>query len=196
MKTFRFICFRVARRSPFTAINRVLNPNWRPKSTNIGESVLHASGKEPSCFRLCDGAFFVLVLTLFSAAPAQSATFALGTTALLQGPTAGTNSVVLAASPATAAWTASTNASWLHLTPAKQSGSGSTNVIFKYDENGDGTDDASDGRYQLRSLGQPFGVGSRLAGSRQRLRQRWRAPLHLLVGWVQPHGGNQYCRFD
>src|ERR1035438_7121671 len=61
--------------------------------------------------------------------------FALGTTSLLEGPTAGSNSVVLAATPATATWTASTNATWLHLTAANQSGTGSTNVIFRYDPN-------------------------------------------------------------
>jgi len=61
--------------------------------------------------------------------------FSLGTTNLLEGPGAGSDSVVLAASPSTAAWTASTNASWLHLSVANQSGVGSTNVVFSFDAN-------------------------------------------------------------
>jgi hypothetical protein len=57
----------------------------------------------------------------------------LGTTAALEGPAAGADSVVLS-SPA-GAWTAKTNASWLHLSAANQSGAGSTNVIFSFDAN-------------------------------------------------------------
>ena len=58
---------------------------------------------------------------------------------LLVGPTAGTNSVVLAVTPATGTWTAITNAPWLHLTVANQSGTGSTNVVFSYDANSSAT---------------------------------------------------------
>jgi DNA-binding beta-propeller fold protein YncE len=79
--------------------------------------------------------FLALLWLAFSPAPAQAATYALGTTALLEGPTAGTDSIVLAVSPETAAWTATPNDTWLHLTPANQSGTGSTNVIFNYDAN-------------------------------------------------------------
>jgi sugar lactone lactonase YvrE len=110
-------------------------PNWTLMNTNIDETVGHARAKHRSCLLFCGGVFFALVLALFSAAPAQAATFALGTTSLLVGPTAGTNSVVLAATPATATWTASTNATWLHLSAANQSGTGSTNVIFGWDPN-------------------------------------------------------------
>ena len=65
----------------------------------------------------------------------EANTFALGTTALVEAPDAGTDSVVLAVSPATATWTATTNALWLHLNVANQSGTGSTNVVFSYDAN-------------------------------------------------------------
>ena len=51
---------------------------------------------------------------------------------LLEGPTAGSDSVVLAASNS---WTATANDSWLHLSAANQSGTGSANVIFTFDAN-------------------------------------------------------------
>jgi len=44
----------------------------------------------------------------------------LGTSALLEGPAAGTDSVLLAAFGPVAAWTATANAAWLHLSPANQ----------------------------------------------------------------------------
>jgi hypothetical protein len=53
----------------------------------------------------------------------------------LEGPGAGSDSVVLAVTPPTGTWTASTNATWLHLSPANQSGAGSMNVIFSFDAN-------------------------------------------------------------
>jgi DNA-binding beta-propeller fold protein YncE len=56
----------------------------------------------------------------------------LGTTALLEGPAAGSDSVVLAA---IGPWTAKANAAWLHVSVANQSGTGSTNVVFSYDAN-------------------------------------------------------------
>ena len=71
----------------------------------------------------------------FSAARVLAQTDALGTTTLLEGPAAGTDSVVLAVTPATQAWTATANASWLHLDAADQSGTGSTNVVFTFDTN-------------------------------------------------------------
>ena len=71
------------------------------------------------------------------AAVAQS--FLLGTSAILVGPAAGTNSVTLAVTPETSAWTASTNVAWLHLSDSFQSGTGSTNVVFSYDANPGGT---------------------------------------------------------
>jgi DNA-binding beta-propeller fold protein YncE len=69
-----------------------------------------------------------LLLLLGTAVWAQS----LGTTNLLEGPTAGSDSVVLAAS---GGWTARANDSWLHLGAANQSGTGSGNVIFTFDTN-------------------------------------------------------------
>jgi DNA-binding beta-propeller fold protein YncE len=68
-------------------------------------------------------------------AQAQTTNYALGTSSLFVGPGSGSNSVVLAVTPATGAWTATTNATWLNLIPAYQSGIGSTNVIFSYDAN-------------------------------------------------------------
>ncbi len=60
-------------------------------------------------------------------------TYTLGTTNLLEGPEAGTDSVVLAPHPVPTAWTVTANATWLH--PTVASGSGNTNVIFSYDAN-------------------------------------------------------------
>jgi DNA-binding beta-propeller fold protein YncE len=90
-----------------------------------------------SGFRRCGGAGALLVLLclFFSAARVLAQTDALGTATLLEGPAAGTDSVVLAVTPATQAWTATANASWLHLDAADQSGTGSTNVVFTFDTN-------------------------------------------------------------
>jgi streptogramin lyase len=87
------------------------------------------------CLRFCGGGFLALAWLAADTAPAQITNDALGTTALVVGPPAGTNSVVLAVTPATGAWTATANATWLHLSPANQSGTGSVNVIFSYDAN-------------------------------------------------------------
>jgi len=75
-------------------------------------------------------AVFILLFLLAPAAWAQS--FTLGTTNLLEGPAAGSDSVVLAAN---ISWSATANAAWLHLTTDNQGGSGSTNVIFTFDAN-------------------------------------------------------------
>jgi DNA-binding beta-propeller fold protein YncE len=92
-----------------------------------------------SSLRFCGRVLLALAWLALSAAPAQATTYALGTATLLVGPSAGTNSVVLAVTPATGTWTATTNATWLHLSPANQSGTGSTNVIFSYDANSGAT---------------------------------------------------------
>ena len=68
-------------------------------------------------------------------AHAQTTNFTLGTSSLLVGPAAGSNTVVLAVTPGTAPWTATTNAAWLHINPANQSGFGSTNILFSFDAN-------------------------------------------------------------
>ena len=60
----------------------------------------------------------------------------MGTTNLLEGPNAGSDSVVLAVNNA---WTATANATWLHLSAANQSGLGSANVIFAFDANSGAT---------------------------------------------------------
>jgi hypothetical protein len=68
------------------------------------------------------------LLLLPLAAQAQT----LGTTNRLEGPGAGSDSVVLSANTT---WTASTSTDWLHLSAANQSGPGSTNVVFTFDAN-------------------------------------------------------------
>jgi DNA-binding beta-propeller fold protein YncE len=104
-----------------------------PKSTN---PLLHSSTVHPHCrLRFCGGVFLTLAWLALSAAQAQTTNYALGTSALLVGPAAGSNSVVLAVAPNSATWTATTNAAWLHLSPPNQSGTGSTNVVFSYDAN-------------------------------------------------------------
>ena len=79
--------------------------------------------------------FLNLAWLLFLVCPpawAQS----LGTTNLLEGPSAGSDSVVLASSNS---WTATANDSWLHLSATNQSGTGSANVIFSFDANAGAT---------------------------------------------------------
>lgn len=88
-----------------------------------------------SCFRFCAGVFLALAWLGLSAAQAQTTTYVLGTSAILVGSDAETDSVVLGVTPATGAWTATTNATWLHLSAANQSGRGSTNVFFSDDAN-------------------------------------------------------------
>src|ERR1035437_9536483 len=51
----------------------------------------------------------------------------LGTTAALEGPGAGVDSVVLGMPAPTNAWTATANDAWLHLNAGNQRGTGSTN---------------------------------------------------------------------
>ncbi|HEY1788964.1 MAG TPA: LamG-like jellyroll fold domain-containing protein, partial [Verrucomicrobiae bacterium] len=70
--------------------------------------------------------------------------FQLGTSNLLEGPlqplTAGSDSVILAASAANASWTVTPNASWLHVpAPYPASGLGSTNILFTFDANTNAT---------------------------------------------------------
>lgn len=65
----------------------------------------------------------------------EGASYILGATSLLEGPAAGSNSVVLGVNPDIGDWTATTSDDWLHLSSANQSGTGSTNVVFSYDAN-------------------------------------------------------------
>jgi sugar lactone lactonase YvrE len=89
------------------------------------------------CLGHCGRMFLMLMWLALSAAQAQTTNYALGTTALLVGPAAGSNSVVLAVAPTNGTWTATTNEndSWLYLSLENQSGAGSTNVVFSYDAN-------------------------------------------------------------
>ena len=63
----------------------------------------------------------------------------LGQSLLLEGPSAGSDSVVLVVTPPASPWTATTNAVWLHLTGSSQGGTSSTNLIFSFDSNPGGT---------------------------------------------------------
>src|SRR5579863_5590003 len=72
-------------------------------------------------------------------AHAQSMSYTLGTSALLEGSAAGTDSVILAVSPQGGPWAAAANAAWLHLSNANQNGYGSTDVIFTFDANTNAT---------------------------------------------------------
>ena len=85
--------------------------------------------------RFCGSVILALAWLALNAARAQTTNYALGASALLVGPAAGSNSIVLAVTPPTGAWTATANATWLHLSAANQSGTGSTNVVFTYDAN-------------------------------------------------------------
>jgi len=87
------------------------------------------------CLRFFGAVFLALTWLALSAAQAQTTNYTLGTAALLIGPAAGTNSVVLGVTPGDGVWTATTNATWLHLNAANQTGTGGTNVIFSYDSN-------------------------------------------------------------
>ena len=55
-----------------------------------------------------------------------------GTTNLLEGPAAGSDSVLLAAN---SGWTATPNTTWLHLSAPNQNGVGNATVIFTFDAN-------------------------------------------------------------
>ena len=68
-----------------------------------------------------------------------SPTYTLASSSTAEGPSAGSDSVVLAVSPATGNWTATANNLWLHLSPAMQSGSGSGPIVFSFDANTGGT---------------------------------------------------------
>lgn len=67
--------------------------------------------------------------------PVTQTPAALGSAALLEGPAAGSDSVVLSIPGLSLAWTAEAGAPWLHLNAANQSGTGSTNVVFTFDAN-------------------------------------------------------------
>jgi sugar lactone lactonase YvrE len=62
----------------------------------------------------------------------NQAVSALGTTSLLEGPSAGSDSVTLAVSPESVVWSAEALDPWLHLSIQS---TGSTNVVFTFDAN-------------------------------------------------------------
>jgi sugar lactone lactonase YvrE len=63
--------------------------------------------------------------------------YTFGSTNWVEGPTAGTDSVVLAVGSPAGPWAATVNVPWLHLAVA--SGTGSTNIIFNFDANSETT---------------------------------------------------------
>jgi sugar lactone lactonase YvrE len=83
--------------------------------------------------------FIGLSLVALNVVHGQTATYVLGATNYLVGPTAGSNSVVLGVAPQTGTWTATANTNWLHVSPADENGTGSTNVIFSHDANSGAT---------------------------------------------------------
>ncbi|MEK7781475.1 MAG: BACON domain-containing carbohydrate-binding protein, partial [Verrucomicrobiota bacterium] len=74
-------------------------------------------------------------ILLLGFVPSAWAASALGVTSFVEGPAAGSNSVVLAVTPASTAWTATANASWLHVSTGFESGTGSANVLFTFEAN-------------------------------------------------------------
>ena len=82
-----------------------------------------------------NGRIATLCFLVCAAATMHAAVYSLGTSTILVGPTAGSDSVVLAVSPETNGWTASTDTTWLHLADSSQGGTGSMNVIFGIDAN-------------------------------------------------------------
>src|SRR5262245_48222035 len=73
-----------------------------------------------------------LAMWMLAAASANAATFALGASTVLEGPAAGSDTVLLSVTPAPSAWAASANAPWLHTTA---SGTTSGSVLFTFDAN-------------------------------------------------------------
>jgi sugar lactone lactonase YvrE len=65
----------------------------------------------------------------------KSVAYSLGASNLLEGPQAGSDSIVLVVTPYFGEWTATTTTPWLHINAGFQSGSGCTNVLFTFDAN-------------------------------------------------------------
>jgi len=116
--------------APFTPTS---NQSWLT-ITGIGSGAVNFAFTATIANRTADITLLGLTIPVTQYLIPPSA-YSLGTTSLLEGPAAGTDSVVLATVPATARWAAAANAAWLHLNAASQSGTGSTNVIFTYDAN-------------------------------------------------------------
>jgi polygalacturonase len=94
--------------------------------TLSGSATLGSTPGGPFTYRLDTGVAGQVNLVVVSTNDFLSAS------ALLEGPTAGSDGVVLTA---IGPWGAKANAAWLHLGVANQSGTDSANVIFNYDAN-------------------------------------------------------------
>ena len=77
----------------------------------------------------------VALATLLAAGTAHAQTFVLGHAFAVEGPGAGSDSVVLSATPATVSWSAASNAGWIHVAAGSTSGVGSAIVSFNFDTN-------------------------------------------------------------
>jgi DNA-binding beta-propeller fold protein YncE len=80
-------------------------------------------------------AILLVVLLCLTWADVARAASSLGTATLVQGPAAGSDSIVLAVDPPGAAWTAEANDSWLHVNAGSATGSGNANILFSFDAN-------------------------------------------------------------
>src|SRR5580698_5092012 len=109
---------------------------FKPADSIITKLPSHSFAIRRYCgFRYCGVLLLLLSWLELDAARAQTTNYALGASALLVGPAAGTNSVVLSVNPATGAWASLQSAPWLKLSEPNQSGVGSTNVVFSFDAN-------------------------------------------------------------
>ena len=86
--------------------------------------------------------FILIFLTAFAVllpTASHAAIYSLGSSALVEGPAAGDDSVILTVTPASGTWTAAPNTPWLHVAAASSSGAGSANVYFSFDANSGAT---------------------------------------------------------
>lgn len=71
----------------------------------------------------------------FTLTNTAAASYAVGTTSLLEPGAAGLDSVLIQVTGSPAAWTAGSNASWLHLSNGSTSGTATASVVFNFDAN-------------------------------------------------------------
>ena len=90
---------------------------------------------EPNPGGVRAGTLTVAGQTLLITQAATPRSFALGTTNLVEGSSAGVDSVVLGVFGPATNWTATADAPWLHLNSHTDHGTGSTNVVFTFDAN-------------------------------------------------------------
>lgn len=99
--------------------------SFAPSAVGLRTAAIHIASNDP------DENPFDISLT----GTGIAATYSLAATNRLVGPTAGSDSIVLTATPEIASWTAGAITPWLHIAPGYLTGTGSTNVIFSFDAN-------------------------------------------------------------